>query len=146
MKFQCLSCQKRFVYPAKKMEPLGSDDKALAFKTGELIIVNSQLETHVCPYCQSLDFDEAPPEQAPRMTDMVECEVSAVPAYLGKGYVVLDRYATKIRLAKYEEESKYACFGTATSQDTCLMCPDNSECVKETVRKSKEAKKEEKKQ
>lgn len=50
-----------------------------------------------------------------------------------------------IEFAFREIEKKFAelgldtkrleCFGTATPQDCCLQCPDNEECVNETMRK-----------
>lgn len=30
---------------------------------------------------------------------------------------------------------KLKCFGTATTQDYCLRCPDNTECCNETIRR-----------
>jgi len=30
-------------------------------------------------------------------------------------------------------KKRLECFGTATTQDVCLQCPDNEECVKKTM-------------
>lgn len=32
-------------------------------------------------------------------------------------------------------KKRLECFGTATSQDACLQCPDNNECVAELIRR-----------
>jgi hypothetical protein len=34
------------------------------------------------------------------------------------------------------KEPNYSCFGTATTQDTCLQCVDNKECCEETVKRA----------
>ena len=49
MKFQCLNpnCKKVFLYTAKQTK-----DSELAVDEGAVI------ETHVCPYCHGLDFEE----------------------------------------------------------------------------------------
>ena len=31
-------------------------------------------------------------------------------------------------------DSRFTCFGTATTQDTCLQCPDNEACIAETMK------------
>jgi len=95
MKFICQSCKKTFVYPAKLQEAIE--------KVGIL-------ESHVCPYCRSLDFTEyiEEPKTEPKMLDMIECEVTGVKDALEKGYVVLDRYAKAIRMTLYEKPAEEA--------------------------------------
>jgi len=39
-----------------------------------------------------------------------------------------------------ETPKRFPCFGTATTQDTCLQCPDDEECVKETMKRYNEQK------
>jgi len=34
-------------------------------------------------------------------------------------------------------ENHLSCFGTATTQDACMQCPDNAECAKETIKRWK---------
>lgn len=90
---------KQFLYAAKKIE---------VNIEGEAAPITTTFETHVCPYCHSLNFSEAQVEQIqqPKMVDIVECEVPLVKAYLEKGYVVLDRYAKSIRLALYDKPTE----------------------------------------
>jgi len=35
------------------------------------------------------------------------------------------------------EQKRLECFGTATTQDCCLQCPDNDECVAKTMEQNK---------
>lgn len=96
MKYICSDCEKQFLYASKKIEVNIEAEKAPMTTT---------FETHVCPYCHSLNITEAQVEQIqqPKMVDLVECEVPQVKEYLDKGYVVLDRYAKSIRLALYQQ-------------------------------------------
>jgi len=36
-----------------------------------------------------------------------------------------------------KNQKRLECFGTATFQDACSQCPDNEDCVKETMRRMK---------
>ena len=108
MKFQCLNpeCKKAFVHPAKKTESLDSDSKALAFKTGELIIVNSQLEMHICPYCQSLDFTEyIEPElvESVYIYELGTGRQDELHNLLAEGWKIVARYARQYYLEKLKE-------------------------------------------
>jgi hypothetical protein len=90
MKYQC-TCGKSFIYPAKKAMTL-PEEYAPVF------------ETHVCPYCHSLDFDEIPAElNEKRMVSMKDVPVEEVDKHLADGYVVKDSYAKSVRMVKYAE-------------------------------------------
>jgi len=90
---------KQFLYAAKKIE---------VNIEGEAAPITTTFETHVCPYCHSLNFVEAQVEAsaAPVMVDIVECEVPLAKEYLERGYVVIDRYAKSIRLALYDKPTE----------------------------------------
>ncbi len=45
-----------------------------------------------------------------------------------------------LRFLKVKKESRFACFGTANSSDTCMQCPDNTPCAEETITQFKKAK------
>jgi DNA-directed RNA polymerase subunit RPC12/RpoP len=90
MKYQCLNeaCGKLFMYPAKKTETP----------------ITAVYETHVCPYCGSLDIEEYTPEPTPQpqITSVVSVELAQVDSYLKMGYVVRELYAKTATLVKME--------------------------------------------
>lgn len=108
MKFICSDCDKQFLYTAKLTKFIAAHDVEL--NEDEVTQAFDTEETHVCPYCHSLNISEAQVEQIqqPKMVDLVECEVPHVKEYLDKGYVVLDRYAKSIRLALYQQAKETA--------------------------------------
>ena len=53
MKYQCQTCQRKFIYPAKLTLPRGA-----TLKVKPEAPVKGTVEFHVCPYCQSLDIVE----------------------------------------------------------------------------------------
>ena len=87
----CTNCQKRFIYASIKVEMLES----------------STLETHVCPYCQSIDLTEAPLEtvqpvsvEAVYVHDLTTGNQEALNKLLAEGYVIVNRYAKQYHLEK----------------------------------------------
>lgn len=87
----CTNCQKRFIYASIKVEMLES----------------STLETHVCPYCQSIDLTEAPLEtvqpvsvEAVYVHDLTSGNQEALNKLLAEGYVIVNRYAKQYHLEK----------------------------------------------
>jgi len=106
MKFQCGSCKKAFVYAAKKtiieIPPIPPEKIQ---PTMELPIrINIQFETHVCPFCQSLEIVEyVEPQQTP--TSAVQVDWAEVDAKLKEGYVIAQAYAKNATMYKYKGEN-----------------------------------------
>jgi hypothetical protein len=64
-------------------------------------------ETHVCPYCQSLDLDEhVEPEAA--ITSVKSVDLADVDEWLKKGYVVHELYAKTATLKLLAKEGEVA--------------------------------------
>jgi len=96
MKYQCESCGKVFVYAAKKTVSLSS-----SFSEEYKEQYPMQVETHVCPFCQSLEFDEAK-EVQPEIASIKSVDIAEADEWIARGYVVLDRYAKTVTMAKRE--------------------------------------------
>lgn len=104
MKFECLNpdCKKTFLYAAKHVHFL--EPRSIQETVYTSFKLSDSIETLHCPFCGSLEFQEqSAASPAPKMLDMVECEVTAVKGFLDRGYVVIDRYAKSVRLALYEQ-------------------------------------------
>ena len=124
MKLQCLECKKTFLYAAKKTEyqPLILNDKDEIQETVTEIIhdkvvakiiaekldahfSDQEFETHVCPFCQSLEFEELHEPQAP-VESAIQVEWNLVDTYLQQGYEIADRYAKVATMLKYKKEEE----------------------------------------
>jgi hypothetical protein len=97
MKFQCLSsgCKKTFLYAAKRLsEGLVSDEHEV-------------FETHVCPYCHGLDFEELI-ETVPiqKIVSLKSVSIEEVDALIQEGYEVREVYAKNAILQKKSPEGK----------------------------------------
>ena len=103
MKYKCLSldCGKQFMYTAKKIV---STVKNTAL-TNEETFTDVTVETNVCPYCDSLNFDESPAEAPvnPEIIALIDSPLADVNARLAEGYRVMpDKiYAKSAVLVKY---------------------------------------------
>ena len=105
MKLQCLECKKTFLYASKKIEPISPEDKHLLVKVGDLVSVGSTIESHVCPYCQSLNIDEYFEPQA-NIASVKSVDLSEVDSLLKEGYVVHELYAKNAVLVKKEKKKE----------------------------------------
>jgi hypothetical protein len=88
------------VYAAKKthfLEPKDIQvDEDTTFKAGDTV------ETHCCPFCQSLNFDEIPAEEK-QVESAIQVEWNMVDEYLKQGYVIVDKYAKNATMYKYKK-------------------------------------------
>jgi hypothetical protein len=94
MKFQCLNpnCKKVFLYTAKQTK-----ESELAVDEGEVI------ETHVCPYCHGLDFEElVETVQAEKVCSVKSVELDKVDDWITQGYEVKELYAKTATMIKKE--------------------------------------------
>ena len=103
MKYECLDCKKTFIYAAKKTTLLISDAKDLLVAMRNLTIPSSQFETHVCPYCQSLNIDEQI-ETQPNINSVISVPIEDVDAKLKEDYVVRELYAKTATLVKLDKK------------------------------------------
>ena len=108
MKLQCLGCKKTFLYPAKLWRPTTIytyTDQLLASPLIPKISDTYTTETHVCPFCQSLEFEELHEPQAP-VESAIQVEWNLVDTYLQQGYEIADRYAKVATMLKYKKEEE----------------------------------------
>ena len=89
-----------FIYPAKKTHTIG--DRQSVVIAG-LTMLGDILETHVCPYCESLDISEAPkPAEAKvqkvLVIDLISGDNPALNKALADGYEIVGRYAKQYTL------------------------------------------------
>lgn len=112
MKFQCLNCEKQFLYPLKQEVLAVSTDPIPAISstdaTQSASTWNTTSTTHRCPYCGSLNIDEIPaePKQEQSIDSAVQVLWDEVDSYLKQGYVIVERYAKNATLFKYSEENE----------------------------------------
>lgn len=99
MKFQCADCQKVFLYTAKKTHFLIPKDIQVDEDT--TIKAGDTVETHICPYCQSLNFIEHV-EPQPEIISALSCELNEVDSWLKIGYEVHALYQKTATLVKKE--------------------------------------------
>lgn len=103
MKFICLneSCGKLFVYPAKLRKPILE-----SYQPSGLF---EETETHVCPYCGSLDIEEYTPEPLPQQVeeianvyiyDLTTGPQTQLDKLLADGYKIVNRYSKQYHLEK----------------------------------------------
>jgi hypothetical protein len=96
------------VYAAKKthfLEPKDIQvDEDTTFKAGDTV------ETHCCPFCQSLNFDEIPTiekqVEAVYVHELTTGPQTALDGLLAQGYVIVGRYAKQYILEKAKSEEK----------------------------------------
>ena len=121
MRFVCLNpkCKRQFVYSAKNiLEETPEQYLDLRFEKSTdasthlpKVTIKTTLETQVCPYCQSKDFEESvEPEKVEEqpLEDMLQVPFEQVKEYITKGYVELDRkdhvYAKGLVMVKLQTE------------------------------------------
>ena len=95
MKFKCITCGKQFIYPTER------------HTTNNGV----ELIDRLCPFCSSLEFDDAPAEQPQakgKITALVSAPNSNVNDYLAEGYEVMEDkiYAKDTILVKREEATQ----------------------------------------
>jgi hypothetical protein len=107
MKFVCLDCKKTFVYPAKKIDNwIPSIFPTIPQTTDATVVSQPQktVETHVCPYCHSLNIDDQV-EPQPDITSVISVPIEEVDAKLKEGYAVRELYAKTATLVKLEKKA-----------------------------------------
>lgn len=95
MKFQCQTCSKQFIYPTER------------HTTNNGV----ELIDRLCPFCSSLEFDDAPAEPVQpkgKITALISAPNSNVNDYLAEGYEVMEDkiYAKDTILVKREEATQ----------------------------------------
>lgn len=107
MKFQCLSCKKKFIYPAKTRTPLDKEATNLATTVGSSEALEPYIDKHVCPHCGSIDIDEyVEPMVEKQVTNAIQVGWDLVDDYLDDGFVIVERYAKNATLFKYSEDNE----------------------------------------
>lgn len=109
-KFECSSCGKVFLYPAKITSLMVHDPE----KPGEYLAVPTDttgfeptVERHVCPYCSSLDIKEhQEPLQVEKIVSGKSVELEKVDEWIGKGYEVKELYAKTATMIKKSHEGE----------------------------------------
>jgi hypothetical protein len=91
-------CQKTFLYPAKKAftpEPIGLNAKY------------DLLEIPVCPFCNSIDFQEAPPQptqqqqvEAVYIYELTTGSQDKLNQLLADGFQIVNRFSKQYHLEK----------------------------------------------
>jgi hypothetical protein len=87
-----------FLYPAKIVKGLNPNDRTVAL--GPIAIQGDSIETHVCPFCQSLNIKELL-EIQPNIASVKSVPLEEVDSWLTKGYVVHELYAKTATLKKF---------------------------------------------
>jgi hypothetical protein len=150
-----LKCDKGHVFltPAKKIVmkhiPLlfPTNNTTSAETTVTFQQTTESIETPVCPHCNSPSFtvQEEPVAVKGEITALLSVPNNEVNVKLAEGYKILEDkiYAKETVMVKRavpeqktetpEHKSELKCFGTATTQDTCLLCAENKQCVKKTM-------------
>jgi hypothetical protein len=100
MKFECGLCHKTFLHPGILRTAV--DDANRSVMMGPIAVQGDSLETHVCPYCKSLDIAEYVEVEA-QPESVKQVPVNQVDEWLAKGYKVVGRYAKEYNLEKYPE-------------------------------------------
>lgn len=115
MKFECADCHKTFLYAAKKTENTYSKVTEAKEQIGTVSIISpvvlSFKETHICPFCQSLNIQEVveEPKLNPKITALIESPNAEVNARLAEGYEVLeDKIYAKSTICVKREKVKEA--------------------------------------
>lgn len=99
-KFECMNpnCKKTFLYTAKRIE----SKTDMATDMNELIF-----ETHVCPHCHSLDFEEyVEPVIQEKISSVKSVELDKVDEMITQGYEVKELYAKTATMIKKEKKNE----------------------------------------
>lgn len=97
-KFECLNsdCKKTFLYTAKRIE----SKTDMTTDMNELVF-----ETHVCPYCHSLNFQEyVEPVVVEEISSVKSVELDKVDEMIAQGYKVKELYAKTATMIKKEKQ------------------------------------------
>lgn len=95
MKYKCLNpeCGKQFNFAAKK-----------TLEKTECDATTTIIETVVCPYCGSINFDEAPQEAKgvalENIASLKDVSPNEVDSYLAQGYVVYQTWQKNVFVVK----------------------------------------------
>jgi hypothetical protein len=114
MKYQCLNCDKLFVYPAKLISVGLNGNHHLetaptAFMHPADYVITSTVEVHVCPYCNSSDIEEYTPAPLPQTVeeianvfiyDLTTGAQTQLDRLLADGYKIVNRYSKQYHLEK----------------------------------------------
>jgi len=112
MKFECSDCKKTFLYPAKRIDIDPEFTKRIAeLKSGQFLSRLSTasgyepiVETHVCPYCHSLNFQEQiEAVAANKIVSVRSVELEKVDEWIAQGYEVKELYAKSATVIKKEK-------------------------------------------
>jgi len=104
MKYECLeeTCKKQFLFPAKISKPLTEKSGTVILQT--MAVQGDMIETHVCPYCQSLNIQETTaPTQGIANVYIYELTTGAqteLDKLLAAGYQIVNRYSKQYHLEK----------------------------------------------
>jgi len=95
LKYQCLDCTKKFIFPTKKTVEVPTIVASLDYIK----------EEYVCPKCGSFEFDEykEPEEQ---IESVVTVDIPDVDLKLKEGYVVKQIYQKNVVMIKTKKETK----------------------------------------
>lgn len=95
MNFECCDCKKTFVYAAK----LTQNDLSQTDLT-------KSLETHVCPYCKSLNIQEhVEAAVVEKICSVKSVELDKVDDMIKEGYEVKELYAKSATMIKKEAKA-----------------------------------------
>lgn len=120
MRFQCLNCEKLFIYPATLTEhktncvaELGTGKSLKNLPEDEEIPILPEDSVdevwHTCPYCGSLDLEEYTPEPEQKPTEEIESVYiydltsgaqTELDKLLADGYKIVNRYSKQYHLEK----------------------------------------------
>lgn len=109
MKYQCNTCKKVFIHPAKlnivrKLSKINDKTESVGSFCYQEIkeIPLETIERYVCPFCDSLTFSEfQEPEES--ITSVKSVSLEEVDGWLLQGYVVRELYAKTATLVKLEK-------------------------------------------
>jgi len=110
---KCLGCGKEFLYAAKRITviPIGFEnvDKLkegqFTMSTSEATRYETTIESHICPFCASLEIAEVEKTQ-PAIEGIISVKICDADAKLKEGYEIKDTYASTVTLIKKTKETK----------------------------------------
>ena len=76
-----------------------------AVSTSEATGYETTIESHVCPFCSSLEITEVEKTQ-PTIESIISVKICEADALIKQGYEVKDTYASTVTLIKKEKEKK----------------------------------------
>jgi hypothetical protein len=101
-------CGKEFLYAAKKTvtnQIFPSKPPNEYTGIGDFTLTPTTLESHVCPFCQSLEIAEVEKTE-PAIESIISINIPEADEWIKKGYEVKDTYATKVTLVKKAKETE----------------------------------------